>query len=157
LCKTYLVVHQTGKQDAGSADLAPQDRPFSESYRPFAFIKEAMPHLIAAAELVLGRSGAGTIWECASLGKPMALIPLSGSGTRGDQVENAQFLEKAGAAVVLYGEVSPRDLEDLVTALAGDGERRRAMGEAAARFASRDSAEIIAGAIAERALFGVSL
>jgi len=31
----------------------------------------------------------------------MILIPLSGSGTRGDQVENAAYAARAGAALVL--------------------------------------------------------
>jgi UDP-N-acetylglucosamine--N-acetylmuramyl-(pentapeptide) pyrophosphoryl-undecaprenol N-acetylglucosamine transferase len=34
----------------------------------------------------------------------MVLIPLAGSGTRGDQVENAAMVEKAGAGLSLTGE-----------------------------------------------------
>ena len=34
----------------------------------------------------------------------MVLIPLCGSGTRGDQVDNAKFFEEKGAALVLLGE-----------------------------------------------------
>ena len=96
LIKVYTVVHQTGpnlKWDIGS----------SERYKPFAYIREEMPDVMAAAELVMGRSGAG-IWEWAVSGKPMLLIPLSGSGTRGDQVENARYFENKGAAQVLLGD-----------------------------------------------------
>ncbi|GHV75745.1 UDP-N-acetylglucosamine--N-acetylmuramyl-(pentapeptide) pyrophosphoryl-undecaprenol N-acetylglucosamine transferase [Spirochaetia bacterium] len=133
LTEYYTVVHQTGpQQDWGI--------PPSERYRPYAYIREEMPHIVAAAELVLGRSGAGTVWEAATAGKPMILIPLRGSGTRGDQVENAAFFEKAGAAVVIGG----GDLAETVAALAEDAERRNDMAAASARMGSRDGAECIA-------------
>jgi UDP-N-acetylglucosamine--N-acetylmuramyl-(pentapeptide) pyrophosphoryl-undecaprenol N-acetylglucosamine transferase len=153
LSRRYVVVHQTGPNATGNAAIGPNagwDLPASERYKPYPFIRAELPHVIAAAELVLCRSGAGTITECAAAGKPMALIPLSGSGTRGDQVENARCLEKAGAALVLAGEVSAEALIQAISALAEDGERRKAMGEAAARFASADGAKIIAESIAEK-------
>jgi len=93
LMELYTVAHQTGPNLSW-------DVPASEKYKPYPYIKEEMPHVMAAAELVMGRSGAG-IWEWAYLGKPMLLIPLRGSGTRGDQVENARYFEKAGAAQAL--------------------------------------------------------
>jgi UDP-N-acetylglucosamine--N-acetylmuramyl-(pentapeptide) pyrophosphoryl-undecaprenol N-acetylglucosamine transferase len=109
-----------------------------------------MPQVLAAADLVLGRSGAGTIWECAVAGKPMVLVPLSGSGTRGDQVENAGYFERRGAALVLSGEgLDGRTLGEAVTRLALDGERRRAMAAAAAAIGEADGAALIAGAVLE--------
>lgn len=143
LRERYVVVHQTGPN--ADWDLSADDR-----YRPYPFIKDEMPDVIAAAELVLCRSGAGTVWECATLGKPMILVPLSGSGTRGDQVENARFLEKAGAAVVMGGketagfQVTAAALKAVVAALAEDGKRRVAMAAAAVRFAALDGAKVIA-------------
>ena len=94
LTKKYIVVHQTGTQ--WKIETSPSPR-----YKPFPYIKDELPHVLAAAELVLARSGAGTVWECATAGKPMVLAPLAGAGTRGDQIENARFFENAGAAVVL--------------------------------------------------------
>jgi UDP-N-acetylglucosamine--N-acetylmuramyl-(pentapeptide) pyrophosphoryl-undecaprenol N-acetylglucosamine transferase len=112
-----------------------------------------MPQVLAAAEMVLSRSGAGTVWESAVLGKPMVLLPLRGSGTRGDQVENAEFFEKAGAAVVLRslrgsGEgVSAEDLTALIRELAEDPEKMAVLAAAAARIGEADGAAVIAGAI----------
>jgi UDP-N-acetylglucosamine--N-acetylmuramyl-(pentapeptide) pyrophosphoryl-undecaprenol N-acetylglucosamine transferase len=141
----YVVVHQTGPGNEWHI-------PASNRYKPYPFITRELPHVIAAAELVLCRSGAGTLWECAAAGKPLALVPLSGSGTRGDQVENARYLEKAGAAAPLWGEVTPEMLIETVTALAKDEERRNAMGAASSRFAAAgDGARIIAEAIREYA------
>jgi UDP-N-acetylglucosamine--N-acetylmuramyl-(pentapeptide) pyrophosphoryl-undecaprenol N-acetylglucosamine transferase len=78
----------------------------------------------------------------------MILIPLAGSGTRGDQVENARCLEKAGAAEVLTGDVTPEAVAEAVSRLAEDGGKRRAMAEAAQAFASVDGARVLAGEIA---------
>ncbi|MDR0589597.1 MAG: undecaprenyldiphospho-muramoylpentapeptide beta-N-acetylglucosaminyltransferase [Spirochaetaceae bacterium] len=138
LTKVYIVVHQTGQST--SWDLAP-----SERYRPYPYFKEEMPQVLAASELVLGRSGAGTIWECAALGRPMVLVPLSGSGTRGDQVENARCFEKAGAAAVLVGEgLSPQALAETVLSIAKNEEKRAAMARASAAIGARDGAASIA-------------
>jgi UDP-N-acetylglucosamine--N-acetylmuramyl-(pentapeptide) pyrophosphoryl-undecaprenol N-acetylglucosamine transferase len=139
LTRYYTVVHQTGPA---------WDMPAAEKYLPFSFIQEAMPHVLAAAELVAGRSGAGTVWESAVLGKPMLLIPLSGSGTRGDQVENARFFEKSGAALVLPGnEANGENLAKAVRGLAEDAGKREAMAAASCAIGRIDGAGIAAHAI----------
>jgi UDP-N-acetylglucosamine--N-acetylmuramyl-(pentapeptide) pyrophosphoryl-undecaprenol N-acetylglucosamine transferase len=149
LTRLYTVVHQTGVQDEA---FVPQER-----YKPYPYFNDEMPHVIAAADLVLCRSGAGTIWECASLKKPMILLPLRGSGTRGDQVENARIFEKAGAALNLAGDPAdnppddppdrplPERLVSLVALLAGDGKRRASAGQA--KFDGFGSADYIARAV----------
>lgn len=144
LSRTYVVVHQTGpNQETG---LSPSDR-----YKPYQYIKDELPHVLAAAELVVGRSGAGTLWESASAGKPMILIPLAGSGTRGDQVLNARYFEKAGAAEVLLGsDATPTKLVQLVQSLARDETRRRSMAEASQRIGLSNAARLIAQDIVHR-------
>jgi UDP-N-acetylglucosamine--N-acetylmuramyl-(pentapeptide) pyrophosphoryl-undecaprenol N-acetylglucosamine transferase len=141
LKERFVVVHQTGPNAAW-------DIPADERYKPYPFIRSEMPHVIAAAALVLCRSGAGTVWECAFLGKPMILIPLAGSGTRGDQVENARYLEKKGAAIVLTGDVKAEDAAAAVEHLAEDGEARAKMAAAASEFAAIDGGRLIAETIA---------
>jgi UDP-N-acetylglucosamine--N-acetylmuramyl-(pentapeptide) pyrophosphoryl-undecaprenol N-acetylglucosamine transferase len=144
LVGVFTVVHQTGKDWE-----AP---PPGARYKPYAYINREMPCALAASDLVLGRSGAGTLWECAVLGKPMALIPLRGRGTRGDQVENAELFKKAGAALVLEAE----DLEgegrralDLVLELGGNSEKRNAMASASHAMGSSDAAAFLAGVLIE--------
>jgi len=142
LIKIYTVVHQTGPN-------LNWDIPESEKYKPFPYIKEKMPHVMAAAELVMGRSGAG-IWEWAVLGKPMLLIPLRGSGTRGDQIENARFFENAKAARVLLpqgGSGDKIDVKELISAvneIAHNDKKRSAMAAASAKIGEKDGAQIIA-------------
>ncbi|MDR3123539.1 MAG: undecaprenyldiphospho-muramoylpentapeptide beta-N-acetylglucosaminyltransferase [Treponema sp.] len=144
LARHYIVAHQVGpNQD--------WDLGASERYRPYAYLQEEMPQVMAAAELVLGRSGAGAVWEAAAVGKPMALVPLRGSGTRGDQAENAAFFERAGAAVVVDGGGSPEEtaaaVARTVCELAENAERRSAMAAAAAALGRIDGADLLARAI----------
>jgi UDP-N-acetylglucosamine--N-acetylmuramyl-(pentapeptide) pyrophosphoryl-undecaprenol N-acetylglucosamine transferase len=141
LRRHYTVVHQYGPEQQW-------DMEKSENYIPLPYIKDEMPHVLAAAELVVGRSGAGTVWESAVAGKPMILIPLCGSGTRGDQMENARFFEREGAALVLSG----GDIEKLagmVSAIADDSARREKMAQAARRIGCLDGTVIIGNVITE--------
>jgi UDP-N-acetylglucosamine--N-acetylmuramyl-(pentapeptide) pyrophosphoryl-undecaprenol N-acetylglucosamine transferase len=151
LTKEYVVVHQTGAgwapppgKQGPPAERATLQRsevsegspPDSSRYKPYPYIKEELPHVLAAAELVLARSGAGTVWECAVAGKPMILLPLAGSGTRGDQIENARFFEKDGAAMVLPP--NKREPPDLLEALQLFTKNREAMCAASAKIGSSD-------------------
>jgi UDP-N-acetylglucosamine--N-acetylmuramyl-(pentapeptide) pyrophosphoryl-undecaprenol N-acetylglucosamine transferase len=105
---------------------------------------------MAAAEIILGRSGAG-IWEWAVTGKPMILIPLSGSGTRGDQIENAGYFEKAGAALILMGEnVNPGALVQAVKTLADNTEKRQVMAASSKKIGELDGTKIISQILADR-------
>ncbi|MCM1321974.1 MAG: UDP-N-acetylglucosamine--N-acetylmuramyl-(pentapeptide) pyrophosphoryl-undecaprenol N-acetylglucosamine transferase [Bacteroides sp.] len=99
LCDRFFVVHQTGKANNPVCVSAEQ----SNFYRAYPFIYGEMPDVMAAADIILSRAGAGFLWECAAVGKPAVLLPLAGSGSRGDQVENAAWFARHGAAVVLDG------------------------------------------------------
>ena len=74
-----------------------------------------MPDVLATADVILSRAGANSIWEAAVLYKPMVLIPLCGSGTRGDQVDNAEFFVSKKAAEMLLGKDA--DSQHLVNAM----------------------------------------
>ena len=71
-----------------------------------------MPLVMAAADLVMCRSGASTLGELAALGKPALLVP-SPNVTNHHQEKNARLLESAGAArVLLEGEFDAAGLYD---------------------------------------------
>ena len=140
----YVVVHQTGPDQQASA-------PVSDRYIPLEYIREELPDVLAACELVVGRSGAGTVWEAAVSGKPMVLIPLYGAGTRGDQVENAAYFQRIGAAVSLEGEAATADaFAAAVLKIADDAALRLSMARASSEAGEMDAAEKAAQLIVER-------
>ncbi len=116
LCPSVQIVHQTGRANFDEVTAGiPDDSAIRASYRPLSYIGPEIADIYAASTVIAGRAGAGTVWEAASLGKPMVLIPLAGSGTRGDQVENAALAAQAGAAMALEGaQLSPAAFADAV-------------------------------------------
>ena len=119
-------------------------------YRSFEFIRGEMPHVLASADIVVSRAGANSVWECATAGKPMVLIPLDTGSSRGDQIDNARYFENRGAAVVLAGEkATAANLLNTVRAILDDSARITAMAAASKSLGTRQAAEIIARYIAE--------
>lgn len=122
ICEKWIVVHQTG---ALWAEQHPEmmNRNYHENYLPYAFIYQEMPDVMKAADVIISRAGANFLWEASALAKPLILIPLSGSGTRGDQVDNASLFAAKNAAIVLGGRdgdgnpTAPADKEGLTNAL----------------------------------------
>lgn len=107
LKKDFIVVHQTGKKFA-------QENPDimysgDDSYKPYEFIFNEMVSVIQSADIIISRAGANSLWECAVCSKPMILIPLCGAGTRGDQVDNAEYFASKGAAIALTGKDATKE------------------------------------------------
>ena len=120
--KSYVVVHIKGKK---AADENPAGMKTTASYKPFAFINNEMSAVLQAADVVLSRAGANSLWECAACGKPMVLVPLEGEATRGDQVFNADYFAKKGAAIVLRGQdVCKKKLMEALDQMHDDEVRR---------------------------------
>lgn len=138
-----FVAHQMGERDYTPA--------VGSNYFTAAFIVEEMPHVLAAADLVVSRSGANTLAELAALGKPSILVPLSASGSRGDQIRNAEVFRRAGAALVLSEEeANGASLLGAVVGLLADRPRLAAMGEKARALGRPEAAARIANLILER-------
>ncbi|MBP7480061.1 MAG: UDP-N-acetylglucosamine--N-acetylmuramyl-(pentapeptide) pyrophosphoryl-undecaprenol N-acetylglucosamine transferase [Spirochaetaceae bacterium] len=139
LCDHFFVVHQTGKNIGKELPLV------HENYRSFEFIYNEMSHVLAACDVVLARSGANTLWEAAVQGKPMVLVPLSGAGTRGDQVENARLFKEQGAAELLLDEdVNPHTLQHVLTNMLDSETRKKYAVNAKNMTLGQNSAELIA-------------
>jgi UDP-N-acetylglucosamine--N-acetylmuramyl-(pentapeptide) pyrophosphoryl-undecaprenol N-acetylglucosamine transferase len=138
LTERFIVVHQTGIDTAPVAARA--------NYHPYAFFRDEIADVIAAADAALTRAGASALWECAVAGKAMALLPLGLAGSRGDQLENARHFAGQGAAVVLESAKDSDMGEELRRALEGltDRETRQNMGDAAKRICAGKPAETIA-------------
>ena len=75
----------------------------------------------AAADYVLARAGANTVFELLALKKPALLVPLENRRSRGDQVENALYFSRRGLVHVLRErQLSPAALQTALQALQAD-------------------------------------
>jgi len=108
-----------------------------------------MPRAFAEADVIVCRSGAGTVSELAAAGRAAILVPFPFAADD-HQLRNAQSLVEAGAArLVEDREMTGERLYDEVTRLAADPEALAAMGAAVRRFA-RPGAAARAAAILEQ-------
>lgn len=133
------VVHQCGpaQYDVLAARAAALPSRLAARYHLTPFVGPELPDVLALADLVISRSGAGTLAELTALGKPAMFIPLA-SAAGNEQAHNAWHLEESGAAVALVGEVNGERLRGAVAPLLEDPVRREAM--AAARAQGRPDA-----------------
>ena len=110
-----------------------------------------MPQLMAAADLVICRAGAGTISEVCASGTPCIIVP-SPNVTDNHQEKNARVLERHGAAVVIReADCDGDSLYEAAKELLSDREKCRAMRIAAQKIAVVDAAERIYAVIKELA------
>jgi len=129
-----------------------------DRYRAFEYLHEELPDLYAAADLYVGRAGAGSLWECAAAGVPMVLVPLAGSGTRGDQVENARWFASKNAARVLEGGDAddPESLIRSCGSFLGDPERLNQAVKAIRTLGAQDAEGVIAERLLSQAFLGMT-
>ena len=108
-----------------------------------------LPARMAAAHLVISRSGASTVAELSAIGRPAILVPLPHALDQ-DQFANAGVLEAAGGAIRLeQRDFTPERLAAEIAALAGDPGRLARMAQAAKSAGTIDAAERLADSGAE--------
>ncbi|MGH8899633.1 MAG: UDP-N-acetylglucosamine--N-acetylmuramyl-(pentapeptide) pyrophosphoryl-undecaprenol N-acetylglucosamine transferase [Egibacteraceae bacterium] len=143
------VLHQCGELSYDRMNAVAQALPAEQRprYRVVAYVHAELPDVLAAADIVVGRSGAGTVAELTALGKPCIFIPLVPTG--GDeQRRNAAHLAEAGAARVLVGgdATGQRLLAELL-ALLDDPAQRGRIAAAARAHGRPDAAAAVAAAL----------
>lgn len=119
-------------------------------YQPVEY-EDDMATSMAAADLVVCRSGASTSFELLAAGLPAILVP-SPHVTADHQTANARHMEQAGAAVVVPdAELDGARLAAEVDTLLEDRARLAAMGQAALAAAQPHAADHIAQLAEEHA------
>ena len=141
------VVHSTGADDfEWTRDQLALTEPEQKRYRVQAYI-DGMGDMLAAADLVLSRSGASSVAEIAALAAPSVLVPYP-LATADHQTTNARFLVDAGAAVMFAdADIDGDAFADEVCGLLASPERRAAMRAAARDLAQDQAAARLADAI----------
>jgi UDP-N-acetylglucosamine--N-acetylmuramyl-(pentapeptide) pyrophosphoryl-undecaprenol N-acetylglucosamine transferase len=103
-----------------------------------------LPARLASSQLVISRSGAGTVAELGAIGRPSILVPLPGSIDQ-DQFANAGVLEQAGGALrIPQAAFTPDRLAAEISGLAAEPARLAAMAAGARTVGRLDAAERLA-------------
>ncbi len=123
-----VLVTGRGKQRVGTPP---------ERFDELEFTRE-MPALLAAADVVVARSG-GSVYEVAAAGRAAILVPWAGAADD-HQTLNARPFAAAGAAIVLPdASLTAAGLREAIDRVLGDADRRAGM-EAAMRGLARPEA-----------------
>lgn len=110
------------------------------------FFKD-LPQRMAAAHLVVGRSGASTVAELGVIGRPAILVPLPHS-LDNDQAANAAYLGSAGAATVIaQTDFTPERLAEEIAGRIAIPEGLTRAAEAARATGIADAAERLAALV----------
>lgn len=97
LLKHYQVIHISGKNGFNPALKG-------KGYMQYEFVDKELKDLMALSDVVISRAGSNAIFELASLNKPMILVPLPNTSSRGEQSLNAKNFESKGFATVIKDE-----------------------------------------------------
>lgn len=159
LLERARVIHQCGEQSAEKendfdrltrARLALPEQ-LQRRYALSKFIRHELRDVLALADLVVGRAGAGTVTEMCAVGKAALYVPLVPTG--GDeQTKNAQMAVNAGAARILrQSDCDGPNLLKTIEEMLRDAKDLRQMGEEARKLAKPAAARDIARAVLELA------
>ncbi len=153
LLKDYELIHVTGRENIKETEAEAQtvmDKDFDKYYHAVGFLdEEKMGHAYAAADLIISRSGSGSIFEIAAVSKPSILIPLP-SAAGNHQSKNAYAYAANGAAEVVEQEnLTPNFFLEKLQILFADPQRIEQMKLAALAFAKPMAARSIAREILE--------
>lgn len=134
-------------QSASDALLA--DHPdWKARYRLYEYLDAEMPLALAAADVVLCRSGAATLSELAALGKGSILVPLPPGFGGSPQAVNAAMFQQHGAARVIHdADLTPDTLKAALLPLLRDQQQRSALGTAARSLARPAAAADLAALV----------
>ena len=108
-----------------------------------------MPQRLAGAHLVIGRSGASTMAELATIGRPSILVPYP-YHTDEHQVANARAFEVVGATILMqHADFTPEALAACLRDLFDNPQRLAAMAVAARALSRPDAAARLADVVGE--------
>jgi UDP-N-acetylglucosamine--N-acetylmuramyl-(pentapeptide) pyrophosphoryl-undecaprenol N-acetylglucosamine transferase len=110
---------------------------FSGNISVHGFI-DRMDYAYAAADIIISRSGAGTISELCLVGKPVILIP-SPNVAEDHQTRNAEALSIRNAALLIEDNRASKTLVDEAIKLISDIRRRDMLSENILKMADRDA------------------
>ena len=153
ILEKFEIIHQTGQanfeQVKKEAEVVMADD-LKNYYHPTPFLNEAeLAVAFQAADLIISRAGAGTIFEIAAVGKPSILVPLF-EAAQNHQVKNAYAFAESGAALVIEeANFKPHFLLERLKYIFSWPERLKQMEKKAKDFSRPEAATVIVNYIIE--------
>lgn len=157
IVKEYQIIHQCGKKNFDEikkiSEMILKDDKNKSRYHLYSSLNEnELRNASFAADLVVSRAGASSIFEIAAWGRPSILIPLEGSA-QDHQKKNAWGYAASGACEVVEEEnLAPHILVSEINNIIKNPEKRQKMREEALKFSRLDAAESIANEVINLAL-----
>lgn len=153
MLKYFEVIHQCGDQNYKNVKaeskvmITPEMEPF---YHLFPFLKEPELRLAyAAADFIVNRAGAGSIFEIAAAGKASILIPLP-EAAQNHQIKNAYAYAENGASTIIEeSNFTAHFFLERMKYFFSHPEEMQKMRRAAKEFARPQAAKILAEYIVE--------
>lgn len=147
LLENYEIIHQCGDQNyaqvRAEANVVISEEQ-ARSYHLFPFLDEIeLSHTYQAADLILSRAGAGSIFEIAALGKVSILVPLP-EAAQDHQLKNAYaFAENDRALVIEEVNLTPHFFLERLKYLFSHPGKMAEMARKAREFSQPEAAKII--------------
>lgn len=113
-----------------------------EEIKLMAFV-DRMDYAYAAADVIVGRAGAGTISELCVVGKPVVLVP-SPNVSDDHQTKNAMALVSKDAAIMVKDDEAREVLVSKLLSLLKDEPKMQALGDAINKLELADADVVIA-------------
>ena len=133
----YTVVQVAGRRDFGRLSTENPRHVILEYVDDFW-------RYLAAADLVVSRAGAGSLFDIAAVGRAAVLVPFP-FATGDHQLHNARyFTEKGAGELMMDAEVTAESLKGRVEVLLNDDDRREALARGMAALATPGAADAVA-------------
>ncbi len=143
------VLHVSGPLDSAWVTRMAENLPSAlrQDYHHYAYLYDEMAAALHAADLAVSRAGASVLGELPVAGLPTVLVPYPYAGQH--QRLNAEYLQRAGGAVIVPDAQLQRDLWPTLHALLEDDQRRQKMRTVLHDMARWDAAERLAALVVE--------
>lgn len=138
------IVHQVGGRNGESTAAAYADAGINDSRLIRTLYLDAMVDEIAAADLILCRSGASTVAELAAAGRASILVPFAAAADDHQRKNAEVFIQAGAAAMILESELTPDRALETITQLLNHPQACLRMAEAARTLAHSNAAGEIA-------------
>ena len=122
----------------GQGNLMPISK---NGYKQVEYVSENWGHILAAADLVITRAGANALFELLAIRKVCIFIPLSKKVSRGDQIDNSQYVVENNFGMVLFEDSLTS--ESLLEAISSTYRARELFSQSLKNFRPLDASTII--------------